>query len=117
VCNGNACYADCTSGPPACAANNYCDTVDDHCKPTKPDGQACPLGVECQHFCVAEPPGGSICCNTICNQECHACVTTKTGQTSGTCAIVTPGTDPDNECGSGGMGGAPNMCQGNGQCG
>ena len=57
-------------------------------------GDACAINGECQSgFCA-----DGVCCQTACQGFCQACSAAKTGGTSGTCADITPGTDPDNEC-------------------
>ena len=49
------------------------------------------------------------CCDTGCATSCMACSNAKTGGTDGTCADVTTGTDPDNDC-------SPGACAGAGVC-
>jgi len=71
-------------------------------------GTACTLASQCQSgFCV-----DGFCCNTACGATCQACSAAKTGGVNGTCANVTVGTDPDNEC----IAPTPN-CAAGGVCG
>ena len=53
-----------------------------------------------------------VCCDTACGGLCESCLGAKTGGTNGTCAGITPGTDPDDEC----SGGTPN-CAASNMCG
>jgi len=55
------------------------------------------------------PAADGVCCNTSCGSTCEACVASKTGGTNGTCAAITAGTDPDNEC-------SADVCNGFGAC-
>jgi hypothetical protein len=57
-------------------------------------GKTCGIGTDCANtFCV-----DGVCCNSSCSGFCKACVNSKTGAATGTCANVTTGTDPDSEC-------------------
>jgi MYXO-CTERM domain-containing protein len=57
-------------------------------------GDACALPGDCRTGnCV-----DGVCCNTACTGLCQSCVAAKTGGTSGTCAPIKDGTDPDAEC-------------------
>jgi hypothetical protein len=57
-------------------------------------GLKCLAGSDCTTgFCA-----DGVCCNSACTGACKACTSAKTGQTTGTCANSTDGTDPDNEC-------------------
>ena len=59
-----------------------------------PQGASCAINGEClTGFCV-----DGVCCGTACQGLCQACSAMKTGGADGTCADITPGTDPDNEC-------------------
>jgi len=60
----------------------------------------------CSGYCV-----DNYCCNTACGGTCQACVLSKTGSATGTCANITSNTDPDSECA-----GACSVCQ-SGSCG
>lgn len=57
-------------------------------------GLTCLAGSDCASgFCA-----DGVCCNAACTGTCQACTSSRTGMTTGTCANVTTGTDPDNEC-------------------
>lgn len=72
------------------------------------NGTACGVGGECTSTnCI-----DGVCCDTACGALCMACTAAKTGGTNGTCANVTPTTDPDNECAAA----TPN-CAAGGVCG
>ena len=79
----------------------------------------CSTGLKCLagSDCVSGNCVDGVCCNSACTGTCQACVSTKTGATTGTCANVTTGTDPDNECPttSAATCGTTGMC-GNGAC-
>jgi len=93
VANGTDPDAECP-GAAVCNGSGSC---------VAPNGTPCAVGAECQSGnCV-----DSVCCNTTCASLCQACSMAKTGMASGTCANVTNGTDPDNEC--------PGVCN-NGAC-
>jgi MYXO-CTERM domain-containing protein len=73
------------------------------------NGTPCSVGGECASgFCT-----DGVCCNTACAGVCQACVAAKTGGANGTCAVVTLGTDPDNECAAT----AQSTCGTTGACG
>lgn len=74
----NECATEC-NGAAACEAAN---------------GAACTLNTHCQSgFCA-----DGVCCSSACSGVCKACSAAKTGGADGTCANVTAGTDPDNDC-------------------
>lgn len=57
-------------------------------------GLKCLAGSDCTTgYCV-----DGVCCNSACSGTCQACTAALTGQTTGTCASVTDGTDPGSEC-------------------
>ncbi|MEZ4221462.1 MAG: hypothetical protein R3B13_11095 [Polyangiaceae bacterium] len=60
----------------------------------------CATGLKClaSSDCVSGNCVDGVCCNQPCTGTCQACISTKTGQTTGTCANVTNNSDPDNEC-------------------
>lgn len=71
----------------------------------KPNGQACGGATECSSgFCV-----DGVCCDTACADKCNACVAASTGGVDGTCAPVSDGLDPDDDCGA-------DTCNGSGAC-
>jgi len=73
-------------GVTMCSGGGTCSLI--------PIAGACALNGECQSgFCT-----DGLCCNAACGGFCQACTAAKTGGTNGTCADVTPGTDPDDEC-------------------
>lgn len=69
-----------------------CDSLGD-CK--SGGGVACANSTNCAsgQTCV-----DGVCCSTPCVGLCEACVASKTGAASGTCAPVRDATDPDSEC-------------------
>lgn len=74
----------------------------------KPNGASCTAGTECQSgVCPAQD---GVCCGTTCSGTCQSCNGANTGAASGTCAPITNGTDPSNEC----AGAA--TCNGSGAC-
>jgi MYXO-CTERM domain-containing protein len=103
-CVGQTCQSD-----GECAAGYYCDSPPNGtCRSKKPDGQLCQAANQCASgYCV-----DGVCCNQACTGTCRACSSTKTGGSSGDCAAVLDGTDPDNDCNDGGG----SSCQTDGQC-
>jgi hypothetical protein len=70
-------------------------------------GSVCTNAVSCASgHCV-----DGVCCDTACEGVCGSCLGGKTGGVNGTCAAITAGTDPDDECGV-----PPGSCQ-TGACG
>jgi hypothetical protein len=59
------------------------------------NGAACSQPTQCiSGFCV-----DGFCCDTACNALCQACSATLKGSgANGTCGLIAPGTDPQNEC-------------------
>jgi hypothetical protein len=96
--------ADCDQTAPGA----YCD-AGHQCQPKSDLGASCGGDNECMGgHCV-----DSVCCDSLCNGTCEACVFAKTGQGSdGHCAGVTKGTDPDDECSQD----SPATCLRNGYC-
>ena len=78
------------------------------------NGESCAENIDCASgFCPAED---GVCCDIACSGTCEACLASKTGNSDGSCSPVIYGTDPDNECGSGGVcGGLGNCLFENGQ--
>ncbi len=116
--DGFCCNSACGGGCQACSAakkgsgvNGQCDFIavatdpDNECVGATscngggacallPTGTACTLNAECASaFCV-----DGVCCGNACPGLCRACSAAKTGGANGTCADITPGTDPDDEC-------------------
>lgn len=89
---------DCAAPPCVCDGGGKCASG---------GGVACASGANCpaSQWCV-----DGVCCNTECTGHCMACAASKTGSSSGLCAPVANGADPENEC----AGGA--ACDGNGTC-
>ncbi|MEJ7735622.1 MAG: hypothetical protein WKG00_41345, partial [Polyangiaceae bacterium] len=67
---------------------------------------------------LPEPPADGICCDAACDGVCESCLATRTGGSDGTCAPVSEGTDPDNECLDSGAGSCADngLCNGAGAC-
>jgi hypothetical protein len=60
------------------------------------DGELCTAPGDClSGFCV-----DGVCCDVVCSGTCLACTAALTGGSDGACAFVTPGTDPDGDCGA-----------------
>jgi len=57
-------------------------------------GESCETGATCQSGACAD----GICCDSPCTGSCVACVEALTRTTTGTCAPIPAGTDPDAEC-------------------
>lgn len=59
-----------------------------------------------------------VCCEAECDGRCESCNKIYTGAASGTCAPITAGIDPDDECEAKGAGlcSAPGVCDGARQC-
>jgi hypothetical protein len=58
------------------------------------DGETCSSGGQC----LSDQCVDSVCCDSACGGVCEGCTNALTGQTTGQCAPVTPGTDPQTEC-------------------
>lgn len=69
-------------------------------------GVACTSSANCANN---GPCVDGVCCDQPCSGQCLACVASQTGSPTGTCAPITVGTDPGNECGEA-------ACNGNGAC-
>jgi len=68
-------------------------------------GSACSADHQCSSgFCA-----DGLCCDTACGATCESCLASATGASSGSCAPVANGQDPNNECGAA-------ACDGNGAC-
>lgn len=113
VCNGDVCSSDCV-GDSSCSTGEYCDTLTGNCTTKLAKGQNCQAANQCSTgFCV----DGS-CCESACTGSCMACNGALTIAQSGTCAAVTAGTDPDNNCADQGASscGTDGKCDGSGKC-
>lgn len=81
------------------SGSRLCDSLDNNCdgatdESCSAQGDACSAGEQCPSGqCV-----DGVCCDTACNEACKACTGSSTGQTNGTCAFISAGIDPDNEC-------------------
>src|SRR5262249_22174049 len=78
------------------------------------NGTPCTTGDKCETgFCV-----DNVCCSAACNNLCQACTSAKTMVADGTCAPVTAGTDPDNDCPAQQQStcSTTGVCDGNGAC-
>jgi hypothetical protein len=101
--NNYGAYSDDTTAPGICSGSMTCDGTG-LCKND--------LGVGCSVAgdCVSGRCVDGVCCNSTCNGSCQACIWSKTGTADGTCANITNGTDPDNECST------CRVCNGAGSC-
>jgi hypothetical protein len=115
LCNAgaNACTTTCNTDND-CATGNYCTGAGGQCLPKLPQGGACTSNHQCtNNTCV-----DGFCCNSACTGTCFSCNGSKTGGANGTCAPITIGTDPDNECADQGAAscGTNGLCDGTGAC-
>lgn len=70
--------------------------------------QSCASGDQCHSsYCPADD---LVCCATVCDGKCEACLQSKTGLPNGQCGPVLADLDPDLECTE------PGSCDGAGQC-
>jgi hypothetical protein len=88
-----------------CPGGSTCDGAGT-CK--KLDGQGCSAGTECMSGNC--PADDSVCCDTLCDGTCDACLAVKSGGTDGVCSDVPFDQDPDGECG------AASQCNGADEC-
>jgi hypothetical protein len=93
VCNGNVCATSCANHG-ECLPAYWCDANND-CLADKAQGGSCVDPEECQGNvnCV-----DGFCCDGPCTGQCVSCAGADTGGADGTCAAISAGTDPDNEC-------------------
>lgn len=115
VCCETACTGSCTSCDQAalpgvcaavlnaedsdtCATTQYCNGAG-ACTAKKAPGAACVATGECQSGYVCSSADG-VCCTSDCSGVCQSCLAAQTGQAAGTCANVSAGQDPANECGT-----------------
>jgi MYXO-CTERM domain-containing protein len=93
ICAQSLCGTDCT-GDAQCAGTSYCQISNATCQPDKANGGTCTSPSQCTSGnCI-----DGFCCNAPCGGLCQSCANVKTGAANGTCAPITAGTDPDNEC-------------------
>ena len=95
---------DTNRGPSCAQAPCICDNAGD-CK--SGGGTACTGTADCAggRFCV-----DSVCCDTTCGGVCNSCLSSQTHGSTGTCAPIAAGLDPDNECAG------PTACNGASSC-
>ena len=93
LCDANMMCAACTLDTD-CAANEWCDAG--ICAPQGILGDSCTGDNECQSGNC--PGDDGVCCDTSCGSTCESCLFADTGSADGTCAPVTAGIDPKNEC-------------------
>ncbi|MEB2313028.1 MAG: hypothetical protein OZ921_01585 [Sorangiineae bacterium] len=106
TCNGGSCGVSCADDS-NCVASAFCDGTS-HCTTDQDNGAACTGASQCKSgFCV-----DGVCCAQACGGACMACSAAKTGGADGTCAAVTKGIDPDNDCAAD----TPNTCKQDGEC-
>ena len=112
LCGTSACATSC-SADAQCTSGSYCSSPS--CVTKKANGAACTGGNQCTSGSCTD----GVCCNVACAGSCQACSAAKTGGTSGTCANVPGGADPDNECTDQGAAtcGLDGSCSGAGACG
>lgn len=78
---------------------------------TNPDGSVCADATECESGnCI-----DGVCCNEPCDGFCESCLGAETAEPDGSCALVTAGTDPADECEQEGC--SAGTCDGMGSCG
>ena len=99
-CTLDTCTAGVPDNPDApdgtpCGTDGFCDGSGT-CSTKKVLGDPCTLDGECDSgHC---PSGDGVCCASTCGATCRACTFAKTGVTTGTCAPIPVGQDPDAEC-------------------
>lgn len=98
VCDDSHAVGGCNVAPCTCDSSGTCKSG---------GGVACTSSANCTD---GAPCVDGVCCNTICNGPCEACVSSKTGAATGICSPIPDGGDPDNEC----TGGA--TCNGSRAC-
>ena len=112
ACNLPGSAGTCTAIPAGSDPANECPGSN-HCNGQGACGDGA-NGVACVgngSGCASGSCKDGFCCALACTSLCQACSMAKTGQANGTCAPVTAGTDPDDECG-----GSTPYCGGNGTC-
>lgn len=118
TCCSNACNGTCQT----CSAQGACLLIaagsdpDNECPGTdacngdgvcgKPVGGSCLANADCANGQCAD----GVCCVVACNNTCKACSMALTGQANGTCANISTGLDPHNECAG------ATTCNGNAAC-
>jgi MYXO-CTERM domain-containing protein len=116
TCNGNGACASGCDADADCGTGYYCTGTVGTCTAKKANGTACPgdvLDSTGSHSCTTGFCVDGVCCSAACTGLCQACVSAKTGGTTGTCTNNPNYSDPDNECQTG-----PNLtCNGSGACG
>lgn len=96
-CNLMGSVGTCTNAPANTDPKDSCDgneTCNGQGACAEPNGDTCAADGDC----VSGHCEDGVCCNTACGGLCQACVNAKTGMADGTCANITVGTDPDDEC-------------------
>ncbi len=103
ACDGTgACATTCSgcSDTTSCVKGYYCSGGS--CTPDTPDGT--PVGAcgatQCTsgHVYSYDNGNSSVCCHTDCTGTCQSCLFSDTGDTTGTCASVLAGSDPNLQC-------------------
>lgn len=98
MCAGTICEGACTAA--SCPTGTFCSASTLMCEPLIADGGACSLSATCASgFCV-----DNVCCMEACDGLCSRCGST------GRCALIPSGGDPDRECAG------DNVCDGAGMC-
>lgn len=115
VQNGSETDIDCGGSCMGCTNGGSCNTGGDCVSGTCQSGTCVSLlgnGSPCtmDPQCASSQCVDGVCCNSACSGSCQACTFASTGTTSGTCALITAGTDPDNECAG------TSVCDGMGMC-
>lgn len=112
-CTSDLCVGGIAQNPPKQAGTpcgmgtgSACDAVGT-CVPLGSNGSACAAPSACASNVCTD----GVCCDVACSGLCKACIAAKTGASSGKCANILNGTDPDNECAG------VIACNGSGACG
>jgi hypothetical protein len=107
VCNGNVCFASCSS-PAQCKGAMPCNS--NQCGP-KINGSPCATATECgSGNCV-----DGVCCDTP-QAMCTGCKQCNLASSLGTCANVPPGQDPHSTCGTNNATCTAGGCNGSNTC-
>jgi hypothetical protein len=99
------------AGDGDCVPGSECNLGTGACSAPKALGAACDPSDQGRD-CASGNCVDGVCCDSNCDDGCEACVASRTGATSGTCAPVTAGIDPDDDCDDEG----PRNCGHDGTC-
>ncbi len=105
VCDGKGSCVGCLIDQDCPGTDDYC-ADDNSCLPQLASAEPCTGDNSCQSGSCSD----GVCCDNPCSGVCEACVLAKTGAADGTCAPISSGTDPDDDCPG------TQLCDGAGSC-